>query len=75
MSIPSIIKRVKPEIESIDSIPDLKLIRPKAFPDDRGFFVESYNVEEWKELLDFDETFKQVSRFGEDVTKIAYISG
>uniref|UniRef100_A0AC35FQC7 dTDP-4-dehydrorhamnose 3,5-epimerase n=1 Tax=Panagrolaimus sp. PS1159 TaxID=55785 RepID=A0AC35FQC7_9BILA len=58
-SIPNVIKRVKAEIESIPEIPDLKLIRPKAFPDDRGFFVESYNVEEWKELLNFNETFKQ----------------
>lgn len=60
-SIPNVIKRVKAEIESIPEIPDLKLIRPKAFPDDRGFFVESYNVEEWKELLNFNETFKQVN--------------
>ena len=58
---PTVVKRIKPEIESVEGIPDLKIIRPKAFPDDRGFFVESYNVEEWKTLLGFSEVFKQVS--------------
>uniref|UniRef100_A0A7E4VE93 Thymidine diphospho-4-keto-rhamnose 3,5-epimerase n=1 Tax=Panagrellus redivivus TaxID=6233 RepID=A0A7E4VE93_PANRE len=59
MSIPAVVKRFKAEIETIPEIPDLKLIRPKVFPDDRGYFVESYNVVEWKEQLGFDETLKQ----------------
>lgn len=54
-------KRVNAEIESILLIPDLKLIRPKVFPDERGFFCESYNAVEWKEKLNFCEIFKQVN--------------
>lgn len=54
-------KRINAEIESVSAIPDLKLIRPKVFPDERGFFCESYNVEEWKEKLNFTEIFKQVN--------------
>lgn len=53
-------KRVNVEIESISLIPDLKLIHPKVFPDERGFFCESYKSVEWKEKLNFNEVFKQV---------------
>ncbi|TKR72632.1 hypothetical protein L596_020050 [Steinernema carpocapsae] len=59
MSLPVVDRRVKPEIEEIPEIPDLKLIRPKVFPDDRGFFCESYNADEWKQLLGFVEVMKQ----------------
>lgn len=48
------------KIETIKTIQDLKIIYPKVFPDDRGFFCESYNVEEWAEKLNFTETLKQV---------------
>ncbi|KAE9552274.1 hypothetical protein FO519_004520 [Halicephalobus sp. NKZ332] len=65
---PTVLRRVEPEIETVRGIPDLKIILPKAFPDDRGFFVESYNVEEWETLLGFTEVFKQdnhsYSKFG-----------
>lgn len=54
-------KRVKVEIERFEEIEGLALIRPKAFPDERGFFSESYNVDEWAKVLDFHETFKQVT--------------
>lgn len=53
-------KRVKVEIEAIESIEGLKLIRPKIFPDDRGFFSETYNLVEWSSELNFSEIFKQV---------------
>ncbi|VDN56932.1 unnamed protein product [Dracunculus medinensis] len=52
-------KRVKVEIEAIESIEGLKLIRPKIFPDDRGFFSETYNLVEWSSELNFSEIFKQ----------------
>ncbi len=60
MSVP-VVRRVRPEIETIPGIPDLKLIRPKIFPDERGFFSETYNVQEWATVLDYHEVFKQVS--------------
>ena len=60
MSVPEVVKRVRAEIEVVEEIPDLKLIRPKIFPDHRGFFIESYNFEEWSSQLGFSEIFKQV---------------
>uniref|UniRef100_A0A915DB03 dTDP-4-dehydrorhamnose 3,5-epimerase n=1 Tax=Ditylenchus dipsaci TaxID=166011 RepID=A0A915DB03_9BILA len=54
-----VVKRVSPQIESVPGIADLKIILPKVFPDDRGFFSESYNLDEWKEKLGFSEVFKQ----------------
>lgn len=59
MSINGAIKRTKLEIEEIDEIPGLKLIRPKLFPDNRGYFVESYNEQELASQ-GFLEKFKQV---------------
>ncbi len=58
---PDVDKRVKAELEPISEIPGLVLIRPKVFPDERGFFSESYNVDEWREQLNFHEIFKQVA--------------
>lgn len=49
-----------PEIESIDEIPELKLIRQKVFPDNRGYFSEIYSQKDWAEKLQFNETFVQV---------------
>uniref|UniRef100_A0A915PDN3 dTDP-4-dehydrorhamnose 3,5-epimerase n=1 Tax=Meloidogyne floridensis TaxID=298350 RepID=A0A915PDN3_9BILA len=41
---------------------------PQVFPDERGFFSESYNARDWKEALGFDERFLQdnhsYSKFG-----------
>lgn len=51
-------KRTKLEIEEIEELPCLKLIRPKLFPDSRGYFVESYNEQELASL-GFSETFTQ----------------
>uniref|UniRef100_A0A914ZMV2 dTDP-4-dehydrorhamnose 3,5-epimerase n=1 Tax=Parascaris univalens TaxID=6257 RepID=A0A914ZMV2_PARUN len=68
MSVSDVVKRAKVEIETIEDIPDLKLIRPKVFPDERGFFSESYNIDEWSKELGFNEVFKQdnhsFSKFG-----------
>ncbi|KAI6222394.1 DTDP-4-dehydrorhamnose 3,5-epimerase [Aphelenchoides fujianensis] len=65
---PTVTKRPRAEIESVKTIPELKIIRPKAFPDERGFFCESYNKEDWAKTLDFHEVFKQdnhsYSKFG-----------
>ncbi|HEU0265244.1 MAG TPA: dTDP-4-dehydrorhamnose 3,5-epimerase [Geobacterales bacterium] len=40
-------------------IPDLLLIEPKVFGDDRGFFFESYNERQFRELTGLDVTFVQ----------------
>jgi dTDP-4-dehydrorhamnose 3,5-epimerase-like enzyme len=56
-----VIKRVSPEIVDIPGITGLKVIYPKVFPDDRGYFSETHNIEEWKEKLNFEEVFKQVA--------------
>lgn len=41
------------------AIPDVLLIEPKVFGDDRGFFLESYNRQRFNETLDKDITFVQ----------------
>ena len=40
-------------------IPDVLLIEPKVFGDERGFFLESYNKQRFNEALDKDVTFVQ----------------
>uniref|UniRef100_A0A914LBA4 dTDP-4-dehydrorhamnose 3,5-epimerase n=1 Tax=Meloidogyne incognita TaxID=6306 RepID=A0A914LBA4_MELIC len=66
--MPQVVKRISPEIETLSTIEGLKLIKQKVFPDERGFFSESYNAREWKEALGFDERFLQdnhsYSKFG-----------
>ncbi|VDK67326.1 unnamed protein product [Onchocerca ochengi] len=52
------LRRTKLEIENVEQIDGLKLIRPKFFPDARGYFVESYNEYELISL-GFFEKFKQ----------------
>ncbi|VDO95824.1 unnamed protein product [Heligmosomoides polygyrus] len=59
MQLQPVTKRVKAEIEVVEKIPELKIIKPKVFPDDRGYFVERFNVAEWAEELQFKEEFKQ----------------
>jgi len=41
------------------SIPDVLLLQPKVFGDDRGFFFESYNEHAWHELTGLDTRFVQ----------------
>ena len=41
------------------SIPDVKLLKPKVFGDERGFFMESYNKQTLAELLGLDVEFVQ----------------
>ncbi len=41
------------------SIPDLKVIEPQIFNDDRGYFFESFNQEKFNKLLDLDYKFVQ----------------
>uniref|UniRef100_A0A0N5APQ8 Thymidine diphospho-4-keto-rhamnose 3,5-epimerase n=1 Tax=Syphacia muris TaxID=451379 RepID=A0A0N5APQ8_9BILA len=61
-------QRTLPVIQEIPEIEGLKLILPKIFPDNRGYFSETYNVVEWSEKLGFNEVFKQdnhsFSKFG-----------
>ncbi|KAF7632933.1 hypothetical protein Mgra_00007635 [Meloidogyne graminicola] len=63
-----VVKRVSPQIESLPTIEGLKLIKHKVFPDERGFFSESYNAREWRDKLNFEEQFLQdnhsYSQFG-----------
>jgi len=40
-------------------IPDVLIIEPKVFGDDRGFFYESHNEKALKELAGISETFVQ----------------
>lgn len=41
------------------SIPDIKIITPQVFGDDRGYFFESYNANKLKEAAGIAETFVQ----------------
>ncbi len=41
------------------AIPDVLLIEPKIFEDDRGFFFESFNLNEFKKATSFDVNFVQ----------------
>ena len=41
------------------AVPDVLLIEPKVFGDERGFFLESYNKQRFNEALDKDITFVQ----------------
>jgi len=40
-------------------IPDVKIIEPKVFGDDRGFFMESYNHKKFIEAIGHNVTFVQ----------------
>ncbi len=40
-------------------IPDLKLIEPEVFEDERGYFFESFNQKKFNELTGLDITFVQ----------------
>ena len=41
------------------NIPDVKLLTPKKFGDERGFFLESYNKKTFQDLLGLDIDFVQ----------------
>lgn len=41
------------------NIPDIIIIEPKVFGDDRGFFFESFNERVWQELTGLDVHFVQ----------------
>ena len=41
------------------NIPDVLLIEPRVFEDARGFFFESFNLNEFKEVTSLDITFVQ----------------
>jgi dTDP-4-dehydrorhamnose 3,5-epimerase len=41
------------------TIPDVLIIRPKVFGDDRGFFMESFNRRTWREQTGVDVDFVQ----------------
>lgn len=40
-------------------IPDVLVVEPTVFGDERGFFYESYNERKWKELTGLDTRFVQ----------------
>ncbi len=46
------------DVQSL-SIPDIKIITPQVFGDDRGYFFESYNANKLKEAAGITETFVQ----------------
>ncbi|MDX9896674.1 MAG: dTDP-4-dehydrorhamnose 3,5-epimerase [Desulfofustis sp.] len=41
------------------TIPEVLIVEPKVFGDDRGFFMESYNRRTWRELTGLDTEFVQ----------------
>lgn len=41
------------------NIPDVLLIEPKVYEDDRGFFFESFNLKDFKETTSLDVNFVQ----------------
>lgn len=41
------------------AIPEVLLLEPKVFGDERGFFLESFNQRTWKECTGLDTTFVQ----------------
>ena len=41
------------------SIPDVLLIEPKVFGDERGFFFESFSQRQWQQLTGLNTTFVQ----------------
>jgi dTDP-4-dehydrorhamnose 3,5-epimerase len=41
------------------NIPDVKIIEPTVFNDDRGFFLESFNQKSWEEATGLKTTFVQ----------------
>lgn len=41
------------------SIPDILIIEPKVFGDERGFFFESFNERIWRDLTGLDSRFVQ----------------
>ena len=41
------------------TIPDVKILEPKVFGDERGFFLESFNVKSFHELTGLDVNFVQ----------------
>jgi len=41
------------------TIPDVLILEPKVFGDDRGFFYESFNERTWKQLTGQEVTFVQ----------------
>ncbi|KAK6051102.1 hypothetical protein COOONC_11393 [Cooperia oncophora] len=63
MPFEPVTKRTKAEVETVERIPDLKIIKPKVFPDDRGYFVERFNSAEFAEELNFKEEFKQARAY------------
>jgi dTDP-4-dehydrorhamnose 3,5-epimerase len=41
------------------SIPDVLILEPKVFGDERGFFYESFNLRTWRDLTGLDTGFVQ----------------
>ena len=41
------------------TIPDVLILEPRVFGDDRGFFFESFNERTWQELTGLDTRFVQ----------------
>lgn len=55
----ALVNKVNPMKVVNTHIPDLKIIEPDFFGDDRGFFFESFNQKKMKELCEIDEDFVQ----------------
>jgi dTDP-4-dehydrorhamnose 3,5-epimerase len=46
------------------AIPDVLILEPRVFNDERGFFLESWNARDFRAALGFDATFVQDNHSG-----------
>jgi dTDP-4-dehydrorhamnose 3,5-epimerase len=46
------------------AIPDVVILEPRIFEDERGFFLESWNARDWRAAVGFDATFVQDNHSG-----------
>jgi len=46
------------------AIPDVLILEPRVFEDDRGFFSESFNARDFREVTSLDVTFVQDNHAG-----------
>jgi dTDP-4-dehydrorhamnose 3,5-epimerase len=46
------------------AIPDVVILEPRVFPDERGFFLESWNARDFRAAIGFDVAFVQDNHSG-----------
>ena len=56
------------------TIPDVKIIEPQVFGDERGFFLESFNRKRFHELTGLDVDFVQDNHSKSGSRRIAWVA-